>query len=473
MSKAELEPGGIVTVDRALPHNLEAERSVLGAVLINNAAYEGIADRLKPQHFYRDAHRRIYSALVRVIDELRQEADFVTLKNELIRSGELDDVGGPAYIASLVDGLPHSTNVKHYSGIVREKALLRAIIQASNRTLTEAYDGERAATDILKRSDTALLDLQMDADRRGFSELSNQAHELFSDLEERVEHKGQLRGIETGFKSINEQTMGWQRGDLIVLAARPSIGKTALALNCAIHAARAGAKVAVFSLEMRRRQLEYRMLAQMSGVLATRLLTGYLSDVDYAAVANALSAFQDLPIVINDRTAQTVADIRMGCRRQKNENGLDLVIVDYVQLMQGTIDRRGATRNEEITDISRRLKVLADELSAPIILLSQLKRTGGARPTLEDLRESGSLEQDCDLALLLHRKNHKESGITTAMLEKQRNGPTGTVNLNFDRDTQTFTDAGDETPEQAATAETEDDKHRKTRAIIHARARGK
>lgn len=466
------EPDGIVAVDRVLPHNLEAEKSVLGAILIDNGYLHQALELLRPAMFFRDAHRRIFAAMVELEDH-KSAVDFTTLKNELQRKAELDEVGGPAYISALVDGLPHAVNLKYYAGIVREKYLLREIIFASNKALSSAYEAELSSVDILKSTDTALLDIQREGDRRGFVTLDRQAHELFADLEWRVENKGKLLGVDSGFRSINDQTQGFQRGDMIVLAARPSIGKTALALNFAVAAARAGEHVAIFSLEMRRRQLEYRMLSAMSGVLATRLLTGYLTEEDYKNISEALNTFAELPIYINDRARQTVADIRISCRRLKNEKGLGLVIIDYVQLMQGSLERRGATRNEEITDISRRLKVLADELGVPMMVLSQLKRTGGARPTLEDLRESGSLEQDADLACLLHRKNHKESGTTNFMLEKQRNGPTGTINLLFDRDRQRFEDAGEPTEEEQHQAETEDEKHRKTRAIIRARARGK
>lgn len=465
-----IAPGEIITVDRMLPHNLEAERSVLGAILIHNESFERAAELLRPVHFYRNAHQKIYAAIETVINERKAEADFVTLKEELTRRAELDDVGGPAFIASLVDGLPHGTNMKHYAGIVREKFLLRELIKASNTIMGEAYAAEKAPAEILKDADRMFLDLQMVGDRRGLVELRQRAGAIYADLEQRVERKGQLSGLETGFKSINEQTMGWQPRDLIILAARPSVGKTAFALNTALAAARQGKHVAIFSLEMRRMQLEYRMLSTLSNVPSMKMLSGYLCDAEYAAIADALEVFDTLPIYINDRASQTVGDIRMACRRLRNDAGLDLVIVDYVQLIPGTLERRGVTRNEEITDISRRLKALGDEVQAPILVLSQLKRQEG-RPQLSDLRESGSLEQDADLVCFLHRKNHKEGGTTNFIIEKARNGPTGSVNLSLDRDTTTFSDGGDETPEQHAAASEEDKQPQKTKAIIRRRAR--
>lgn len=467
MSSKKSDAG--VTIDRALPHNLEAERSVLGAIIINNSTYEQIGDRLQARHFYRDAHRRLYDAMIAVLDQDRA-LDFVTLKDELARRGDLDEIGGPAYIAALVDGLPHQTNVRYYADIVREKAMLRELIYAAGKIMQAAYDGEQLSTEILRSADAALLDIQADADRRGFAELSRSTSSLMADLEYRIAHKGQLSGIDTGFKSINELTRGWQAGDLIIVAAKPSIGKTVLALNCAVTAARAGKHVAIFSLEMKRRQLEYRMLSSMSGVMAEKILSGYLTDLEQQQVGVALAEFGTLPIHINDRASQTAPDVRMACRRIKNEHGLDLVIIDYVQLMQGTLERRGATRNEELTDISRKLKVTAGELNVPLILLSQLKRHEG-RPQLSDLRESGSLEQDADLVGLLHRKNHKESGVTNFMLEKQRNGSTGTVNLTIDRDIQRFVDGGEETVEQAKQASEEERQAARTRAIIKNRSR--
>lgn len=470
MTKPRTAPPADISIDRALPHNLEAERSVLGALLIHNSSLDKIGEHLAAPHFYRDAHRRIFAAELRVLEK-HLELDFITLREELIRSGELDEVGGPAYLTALVDGLPHGTNIKAYANIVREKATMRALIQVGSRIMSDAYEAEQTAVEILKRADLDLLELQSGTDRRGFAELSSSFSDLVDDLDYRIAHKGQLSGLETGFQSINELTMGWQAANLICIGARPSIGKTVFVLNSALAAARAGKRVAFFSLEMKRRQLEYRMLSAMSGVPATKILTGYMTENEVGAVGLALNEFATLQIPINDRSSQSVPDVRMSCRRLKSEGGLDLVIIDYVQLMQGSLDRRGATRNEELTDISRKLKITAGELNVPIIILSQLKRLDGHRPQLSDLRESGSLEQDSDVVGLLHRKNHKESGITNFMLEKQRDGPTGTVNLTLDRDVQLFTDGGEETVEQARTANDEETKAAKTRAIIRNRNR--
>jgi replicative DNA helicase len=456
--------------DRVLPHDIEAERSVLGSVLIHNSVVDHAAEVLTGAMFYRDAHRRIWKSMTALADA-RQGIDPITLTTELARTGDLKDVGGPAYLASLVDGLPHSANVPYYAGIVREKFLLRQLIHAGSQLVAHAYDGARTSTEILIEADRALLDAQFHGEAGGLVEMKERASELFDDLEALVANKGQLLGLDTGFPSINDQTQGWQSGDLIIIAARPSIGKTAFVVNSAIVPARQGKHVAIFSLEMRRRQLERRMLSFLSGVPLSKIQTGYLTDSDYKGLATALGILAELPLYINDRSGLTVSNIRLACRRQRHEHGLDLVVVDYVQLIRGSLDRRAATRNEELGDISQRLKWLADELSVPVIVLSQLKRIGHSRPSLDDLRDSGSLEQDADLVCFLHRKNHKESGITNFILEKQRNGPTGTVNLSLDRDIQLFTDAGQQTDAQATAATADEEQDAKTRAIIRQRAK--
>lgn len=457
---------------RILPHNLEAERSVLGAILIHNESFVELASLLTAKDFYRVAHRQIWEAVVTVVDDRKQGLDFVTLKDELARRGELEEVGGPSYISSLTDGLPHSSNIKHYAGIVREKARLRALIRTASALMVTAYDGAESSGALIAKADRALLDLQSAGDRRSLVGMTPGA--LLTDLEDRVATKGVLRGVDTGFASINGETMGWQAGDLIIIAARPSIGKTTFVMNSVVAGAGAqGKHVAIFSLEMRRIQLEYRMLASLAKVPLRKLFTGYLAPADYPPLNEAFTKIDQLPLYIADRAGQSAGDIRMACRRLRNETQLDLVVIDYVQLMAGSLDRRGATRNEEVTDISRKLKVLADELAVPVLLLSQLNRGADARldprPKLSDLRESGALEQDADLVCFLHRKNHREGGVTNFIIEKQRNGPTGTVNLTLDRDITLFTDGGEE--RQPTQEELDAEKADKTRKALRRRAR--
>jgi replicative DNA helicase len=439
---------------RTLPHNLEAERSILGGILVHNAAFTLAAQVITADDFYRDAHRRIFAAMIVLIDEKHVEVDFVTLKEELAKHGELDEVGGPAYIASLADGVPRATNVAYYAGIVKEKALLRALIYAANKMLTDAYAGEDEPATLVQKADAELLKVQQATRSSRLTDMRESVGRIMNDLDYRAAHRGELLGLDTGFPSLNELTFGWLPGDEVIIAARPSIGKTTFVLNTALAAAKLGKRVAIFSLEMRRKQLEYRLLSTLSGVPIGRLASGYLGSRDYEKLSQAFETMHVLPLYIDDRSGQTALDIRTGCRRVKSEGGLDLVVVDYVQLVPGTLER-GATRNEQVTDISRRFKDAADELTVPFLVLSQLSRANekraDPRPRLSDLRESGALEQDSDIVAFLHRENHRTGGATELILEKQRNGPTGTVMLNLDRDTTTFTDAGPQPePEQPA-----------------------
>lgn len=433
---------------RTLPHNLEAEKALVGAILVNNAAFERAVEVIKGRDFFRRAHGMIFEAAGRLLDRKR-EVDLVTLKDELARVGELEECGGPAYISALTDGVPRSANVAHYAAIVLEQSILRRVIHLGNAMVADAYDAEKSSSEIITAADRSIIDLQRGAGVGQLVDLRESHQALYADLEHREQNRGKLIGVDTGFQSINELTLGWEAGELIVLAARPSIGKTAYMLHSAIAAARSGALVAIFSLEMRRRQLEFRMLSTLSGVECRRLKSGFLGEVDYEKLTPAMAELARLPIYIDDRAGRTSWDIRAACRRLRAEHGQGpmLIIIDYVQLIPGTLDKRGASRNEEVTDISRRIKQLADEASAPVFLLSQLSRAGekeGRRPQLSDLRESGALEQDADKVVFLHRRHHRQSGVTNVIIEKDRNGDGGTLNVTFTRETQTFVDGGEE-----------------------------
>jgi replicative DNA helicase len=437
------DPEGFV-----LPHNLEAERSLLGAALLHARAAEFLSGKLTAEMFFRRAHRDIFTAMKQLCDE-RREVDLVTLKQLLGK--KLEDVGGPAYITSLTDGLPRATNIEHYADILRDLAARRQLVEFASRTLDLVAAGEHGAPALLVDTDRRLLELQAGHGESRMRLVKDSVSDLLADMEWRHAHKGELLGVETGFASLNELTFGWIPGDLVVIGARPSIGKTTFAVNSAVAAARSGKHVAIFSLEMKRKQLEYRILSELSQVPLSRILSGYMASTDWKALSDAIGTLAGLSISIDDRTGQSVSDIRGACRQLRGERGLDLAVVDYVQLMPGTLDRRGASRNDEVTDISRRLKQLADEVSIPILLLSQLTRDSqkrtDPRPKLSDLRESGALEQDADLVCFLHRKNHREGGTTEFILDKQRNGPTGTCLLTLDRDIVTFTDGGEPVPE--------------------------
>ena len=434
---------------------------MLGAILVHNDAYERVASTVRAEDFYRDAHKRIFTAIKYLIDDRKGVVDFVTLNEELVRRGELDEVGGPAYIASLADGVPRSTNVAYYGGIVREKALLRAVCFAANQALSDAYTAEDSADAILRRVDAEFLRLQHGSiGSASARDLRETVRDVTEYLDWRANHKGENTGVTTGFTRLDEMTFGWQPGDLIVIAARPSIGKTMLLLNNFAAIAATGKRCGLFSFEMRRRQLEFRLVSSVSGVPLTRILGGFLGAADYQNISEAFERIHTMPIVIDDQAGLTVQEIRSRVRRLTSETPLDIIGIDYVQLISGSLDRRGATRTEELTHISRTLKTtIAEEFNIPVIILSQLKRLEGRRPALEDLRESGSLEQDADVALLLHRRKYREPGKTEVIMAKHRNGPTGSIYLHADLDTVTFTNMADE--EQVAEPEPEPARRRK------------
>jgi replicative DNA helicase len=439
---------------QTLPHNLEAERSVLGAIMVHNPGLDLID--LAPEDFYRSAHRQIYDAIIRLAAQ-RQAIDTLTVKIELERVAQLDECGGPVYIAALSDGVPRSTNVQFYAAIVREKAQLRSVIFTCNRLMSSAYVAEERAGDLLLEADRSLLNLQTHGTKSNLVSMRAGVTELFKDLEYRLEHRGEVSGVVTGFDNINRLTGGWGGGDMVILGARPSIGKTSFVVNTAIASAQSGAKIGFFSFEMKRRQLEYRILSHLSGINSMRLLSGHVGSKDQEVLGPALAQLSELPIWIDDSSSLNVWDIRAACRRMKAEHGLDLVIIDYVQLIADPpLDRRGASRNDYMTETSRRLKLTAGELNVPILVLSQLNRANDKRPDpkprLSDLRDSGSLEQDADLVCFLHRKDHREGGFTEFMLAKARNGPTGTANLDFHPETTTFHEWQGEPPVEAPKA---------------------
>ena len=419
--------------------------------------WDSLRGRLREEHFFRVPHQRIWAALARLADSQDQPADPLTLKAALATAGHLDSVGGPAYLASLTDGVPARTNAAAYAAIVLEKARLRAIIKTASAAIDSAYDAELTSEEILRTTDRAWMDLQGQLGSHADT-LSAGTAAILRDLEHRTTHKGELTGLETGFPKVNSLTMGWQPGNLIVVAARSSVGKTTFAMNSLTAAARAGARVIMFSLEMKRRELEWRWLSSLSGVDMYRIRGGYLGEADLEKVGQAITEMDGLPIVIDDSANRTVQEIRSEARLARGEGGLDLVVVDYVQLMPGSL-AKGGNRNDEISDIVVRLKALGDELGVPVMLLSQLNRASSARqdprPVLTDLRDSGAIEQHADVVVLLHRRDHKSSGTTYLLLEKQRNGPTGVVHLSMDRERVTMREQTDEEIKDARAAEKE------------------
>jgi replicative DNA helicase len=431
----------VAAAERTLPHNLEAERSVLGAILAHNDAFNLAVQVITPADFYRDAHRRIFERMI-ALNERNHAIDFVTLKEELLRSNELEEVGGPAYVASLVDGVPRSANVEYYARIVKEKSTLRGLIHSANRIAAQAYDADRDADLLLDDAERAIFEIAENRIRVGFVPLRDLVQTSFSTIERLQEHKGLVTGVPSGFVDLDEMTSGFQPADLIIVAGRPSMGKTSLVLNIAAHVGvHAGTTVGIFSLEMSKEQLFLRLLTAEARIDAHRFRTGYLSERDYGRLSQALGTLADARVFIDDTAAIGVLEMRAKARRLAAEHGLQLLVVDYIQLMQGR--GRFENRQQELASISRALKQLAKELNVPIVALSQLSRApesrSDRRPQLADLRESGALEQDADVVLFLYRAElydkdetrPEDLGIAELIVGKQRNGPTGTVRLTF------------------------------------------
>ncbi len=405
---------------------------------MDNQAFNSAAEVLTRNDFYREAHRRIFEAMS-ALAERSQPIDLVTLKDELIKGTALEGVGGAAYLASLLDGVPRITNVEHWSRIIKEKAVLRNLIHASTRIVQECYEAEDDPALLLDRAEKAIFDIAEHRIRQGFVGIREIVKESFRTIDQLSQSKELVTGIPTGFVDLDEKTSGLQKGDLIIVAARPAMGKTSFCLNVAQYASiKTGETVGIFSLEMAKEQLVLRMLCSDARVDSHRLRTGNLQEKDWARLAKAYADLSSSHIFIDDSATLTPLEMRAKCRRLKAEHGLGLVVVDYLQLMSGA--GRVENRQQEIAAISRSMKGLAKELSVPVIALSQLSRAPEARtekrPQLSDLRESGGLEQDADIVMFIFREEEYKAtdenrGIAELIVGKQRNGPTGTVRLAF------------------------------------------
>jgi replicative DNA helicase len=445
----------LATAERALPHNLEAERSVLGAILVHNEAFNLATQVIDAADFYRDAHRRIFDRMV-ALNERGQAIDFVTLKEELARAGELDGVGGPAYVASLADGVPRATNVEYYARIVKEKATLRNLIYAANKILTSAYEGEQESDLILDEAESAIFSVADDRIKAGFIPMRDLVRENYPKIELLFEQKRFVTGVATGFADIDQMTRGLQPSDMVIVASRPSMGKTSFLLNIAQHVAREH-PVGFFSLEMSKESLFVRMLTTEARIDGYRLMSGAIGQKDYGPLSHSLETLSALKLFVDDTAGIGVMEMRAKARRLQAEHGLKLLVIDYIQLMTGR--GRFENRTLELASISRSLKQLAKELSIPVVVISQLSRAPEARadrrPQLSDLRESGALEQDADVVMLLFRedmyqlrdeKPPAERGaidklsVAEIIIAKQRNGPTGVVKLAFIREQTRFED---------------------------------
>ena len=425
---------------RVPPHSGEAERAVLGAVLLDNQALPRVIELVRDDDFYSERHRTIYTAVLQLFDR-GKPVDLVTLAEELNKQGLLEKAGGAAYLAELVEDVPAASNVEHYAAIVTDKAMLRRLIRVSSENVDEAMSDSRPAPEILDQAEKKILEIRDRAATSSYVQLGKLLRPTVDEVEKLYDRDGVISGVPTGLVSFDELTLGLQPSNLIILAARPSVGKTSLALSIARYAAVEENKViALFSLEMAREELATRLLCSQARVNSWEVRRGRLPKTRFPLLVDAAATLYEAPMFIDDSTPVTTLELRAKARRIRSEvGGLDLIIVDYLQLMKGT--SRTENRQQEISEISRGLKELAKELKVPVLALSQLSRKveerPSGRPQLADLRESGAIEQDADVVVFIHRPPQQDkeeqgrSGVYELIIGKQRNGPTGTVKVFF------------------------------------------
>lgn len=436
--------------EAGLPANVDAEKTILGAILLDNAAHAEAAEKLAPDDFSLDSHKRIYLRMTELLNEQRP-VDLVTLANELARFKEVEAVGGVAYLASLTEGLPRRPVIEEYIKIVKDKSLLRRLMMICSAAIARAADQTEPALEVLGAAEAGLLEVSEKSISGGLEPIDSVVANSFGSIDKLYEQSREITGLATDFYELDRMTSGLQKGELIIIAARPSMGKTAFSINmCQNAAVNHGAVVAVFSLEMSKESLLRRMLAAQAWVDQRNLQTGFIRKEDHEKLQNALNALVESRLFIDDTAGISLAEMRAKARRLKQTSGrLDLVMVDYLQLMSATLPSAGGkkyeNRTQEVSAISRGLKALAKELEVPVVALSQLSRSSerrgeDKRPLLSDLRESGSIEQDADVVAFIHREayynrdeemSESDRAKSEIIIAKQRNGPTGTVHLNF------------------------------------------
>ena len=432
---------GDATLERPLPHNLEAERSILGAILLDNHSLNAAIEKVRSDDFFLPQHRQIFERMVQ-LGEKQQAIDVVTLMEDLSRRGELEAAGGIAYLSQLADGLPRITNVEHYARIVKEKSVLRNLIFSASAIQEQALAAGDDADVILDRAESVIFQLAEDRVKAGLIGVKELVRDNFERLEKIFSEGRRITGLATGYANLDNETAGLQPSELIILAARPSMGKTALALNIAENVAvRHREPVAIFSLEMSKESLLLRLLASEARVDAHKFRTGHMNRDDWGRVTAGLTSLAEAPLWIDDSASSTVMEMGAKARRLKRDRGLSLIIVDYLQLVVPTNMGRQSNRQEEVSGMSRALKGLAKELKVPIVVLSQLTRAPereDRKPQLADLRESGAIEQDADVVMFINRPNFYKTDLpeedrakAELIIAKQRNGPTGNLNFVF------------------------------------------
>ncbi|KEQ22201.1 MULTISPECIES: replicative DNA helicase [Paenibacillus] len=425
-------------MDRIPPQNLEAEQAVLGAILLDGDALVTSMERVTSDDFYRGSHQRIFEAMIEIA-EANEPVDLITLTARLQDKKQLEEVGGISYLSELANAVPTAANVDYYAQIVEEKSMLRRLIRAATQIVTNGYSGEDEVGTLLSDAEQRIMEISQARSGSGFIAIKDVLMEVFDKVEFLFNQKGSTTGVRSGFADLDKMTSGFQRSDLIIVAARPSVGKTAFALNIAQNVGvREKETVAIFSLEMGAAQLVQRMICAEANVDAGRMRTGFLEPDDWEKLTMAIGSLSEANIYIDDSPSVTVADIRAKCRRLKKEKGLGMILIDYLQLIHGR--GKGDNRQQEVSEISRTLKQIARELDVPVIALSQLSRgveqRQDKRPMMSDLRESGSIEQDADIVAFLYRddyydKESEKKNIIEIIIAKQRNGPVGTVELAF------------------------------------------
>jgi replicative DNA helicase len=425
--------------ERIPPQSIEAEQAVLGAIFLDPSALTLASEILIPEDFYRASHQKIFHAMLRVADK-GEPVDLVTVTAELADTQQLEEVGGVSYLSELADAVPTAANVEYYARIVEEKSVLRRLIRTATSIAQDGYTREDEVDVLLDEAEQKIMEISQRKHSGAFKNIKDILVQTYDNIEMLHNRKGEVTGIPTGFTELDRMTSGFQRSDFIIVAARPSVGKTAFALNIAQNVAtKTNENVAIFSLEMSAQQLVMRMLCAEGNINAQNLRTGRLTPEDWGKLTMAMGSLSNAGIYIDDTPSIRVSDIRAKCRRLKQESGLGMVVIDYLQLIQGS-GRNRENRQQEVSEISRSLKALARELEVPVIALSQLSRSveqrQDKRPMMSDIRESGSIEQDADIVAFLYRddyynKDSENKNIIEIIIAKQRNGPVGTVQLAF------------------------------------------